>query len=107
MAQSGERAGSDSSRPRSKRFIKSTQRLLLARMMDATLINKGVTVRHEKKYDLVERDICVPGATVLRDGNLWDSLPWSTQYEQLPDDLLEWHGALHPQSAPGAREHHR
>jgi hypothetical protein len=49
--------------------MKSNQRLLPARMMDAALDNKGVMVGQKKKYDLDELDICVPVATVLHDGN--------------------------------------
>ena len=50
--------------------MKSIQRLLSARMMDAALDKKGVMVGQEKKYDLDELDICVPDAIVLHDGNL-------------------------------------
>ena len=49
--------------------MKSIQRLLSARMMDAALDKKGVMVGQEKKCDLDELNNCVPGATVLHDGN--------------------------------------
>src|SRR5262249_26872244 len=64
------RRGSGSSRPSSKRIMKSTQRLLSARMMDAALDNKGVMVGQKKKYGPDELGICVPGATAPHDGTV-------------------------------------
>jgi hypothetical protein len=37
--------------------------------MDAALDKMGVTIGQEKQYDLVELDICVPGATALLDSD--------------------------------------
>lgn len=39
------------------------------KLVDAALDKKGLMVGEEKKYDLDELDICLPGAVILHDGS--------------------------------------